>query len=75
MVPGSPHLTVVMAALAVSKWIETTTGWSIRRFVKTARRYRTITIRAGDHTLTAADPVSSELAQALDAIKLRAGGH
>ena len=24
------HLTIVMAALAVSKWIETTTGWSIR---------------------------------------------
>ncbi len=51
------HLTIVMAALAVSNWIETTTGWSIRTFVKTTRRYRTITIQAGDHTITAADPL------------------
>ncbi len=36
------HLTIVFAALAVSRWIEHVTGWSIRKFVKTARRYRTI---------------------------------
>jgi hypothetical protein len=35
------HLTVVFAALAVSRWIEARTGWSIRKFVRTARRYRT----------------------------------
>jgi len=32
------HLTVVFAALAVSRWIEHQTGWSIRKFTKTARR-------------------------------------
>jgi hypothetical protein len=36
------HLTIVFAALAVSRWIEHQTGWSIRKFVKAARRYRTI---------------------------------
>jgi hypothetical protein len=36
------HLTIVFVALAVSRWIEYQTGWSIRKFVKTARRYRTI---------------------------------
>ena len=41
------HLTIVFAALAVSHWIEATAGWSIRKFVRTARRYRTITIQAG----------------------------
>ena len=41
------HLTIVFAALAVSHWIETTTGWSIRKFVRTAHRYRTITIQVG----------------------------
>jgi hypothetical protein len=41
------HLTIVLAALAVSRWIEHATGWSIRKFVKTARRYRTIQIQAG----------------------------
>jgi hypothetical protein len=30
------HLTIVFAALAVSRWIERQTGWSIRKFVKTA---------------------------------------
>jgi len=62
------HLTIVFAALAVSRWIEHQTGWSIRRFVKTARRYRTIEIQAGPHTITAADPVPDELRQALEAI-------
>jgi transposase len=33
------HLTIVFAALAVSRWIEHVTGWSMRKFVKTARRY------------------------------------
>ena len=41
------HLTIVFAALAVSRWIEAQTGWSVRKFVKTARRYRTIEIQAG----------------------------
>jgi transposase len=47
------HLTIVFAALAVGRWIEDTTGWSIKKFVRTARRYRTIQIQAGQHTLTA----------------------
>jgi len=38
------HLTVAFAALAVSRWIEAQTGWSIRKFVRTARRCRTIEI-------------------------------
>jgi hypothetical protein len=62
------HLTIVFAALAVSRWIEHTTGWSIRRFVKTARRYRTIEVQAGPHTITAADPVPEDLRGALEAI-------
>jgi hypothetical protein len=62
------HLSIVFAALAVSRWIEATTGWSIRKFVRTARRYRTIEIQAGDHTITAADPLPSELREALTAI-------
>jgi hypothetical protein len=62
------HLTIVLAALAVSRWIERQTGWSIRKFVKTARRYRTIEIQAGPHTITAAHPLPDDLRQALDTI-------
>jgi Transposase DDE domain len=62
------HLTIVFAALAVSRWIEHHTGWSIRKFVRTARRYRTIQIQAGAHVITAADPLPGDLRQAIEAI-------
>ncbi len=39
------------------------------KFVRTARRYRTIQIRAGHHTLTAEDPLPSDLRDALALIK------
>ncbi|MDQ2790758.1 MAG: IS1634 family transposase, partial [Actinomycetota bacterium] len=67
------HLTVVFAALAISKFIEVETGWSIKKFVKTARRYRTIQIQAGEHTITAADPLPDDLAEALNALKAASG--
>ena len=68
------HLTVVFAALAVSRWIEHATGWSIRKFVRTARRYRTIEIQAGPQTITAADPLPDDLSEALRAIHGDGGG-
>ena len=58
----------MFAALAVSHWIERQTGWSIKKFVQTLRRNRTVTIRAGNHTLTAADPLPAELQDALATI-------
>ena len=69
------HLTVVFAALAVSRWIERQTGWPIRKFVKTARRYRTIQIQAGQHTVTAADPLPDDLQAAIDKIHGRTAAH
>jgi hypothetical protein len=59
------HLTIVFAALAVGRLVEDRTGWSIRKFVRTARRYRTVQIRAGRHLLTAEDPLPDELREAL----------
>jgi Transposase DDE domain len=70
------HLTIVFAALAVSRWIEHQTGWSIRKFVKTARRYRTVQIQAGDHLITAADPLPEDLHTAITKISNgRSGAH
>ena len=62
------HLSIVFAALAVSHWIEHQTGWSIKKFVRTLRRYRTVTIRAGNHTLTAADPLPADIQDVLATI-------
>jgi hypothetical protein len=59
------HLNVVFAALAVTHTIEQTTGWSIKTFVRTARRHRTVEIRAGQHTITAEDPPPDDLRDAL----------
>ena len=59
------HLTIVFAALAVGRLVEERTGWSIRRFVRTTRRYRTVKIRAGLQLLTAEDPLPDDLREAL----------
>ena len=59
------HLTIVFAALAVSRFIEDRTGWTIKHFVRTARRYRTVQIRVRDQILTAEDPLTPELRDAL----------
>jgi transposase len=59
------HLTIVFAAMAVSHYIEHQTGWSIKRFVRTSRRYRTVKIKAGRQILTAADPLPDDLRDAL----------
>lgn len=69
------HLTIVFAAMAVTHWIEHRSGWSIKKFVRTARRYRAITIQAGKQTLTAADPIPEDLAEALAEIHADGGAH
>jgi hypothetical protein len=48
---------------------EDVTGWSIRKFVRTTRRYRTMEIQAGAHTITAADPMPGDRRDTLDHIR------
>ncbi len=59
------HLTIVFDAVAITRLIEDRTGWSIKKFVRTTRRYRTVQIRAGKQILTAEDPLPAELHDAL----------
>jgi transposase len=59
------HLTIVFAALAISHYIEHQTGWSIKKFVRTARRYRTVQIKVGRQILTAVDPLPDDLRDAI----------
>ena len=51
------HLAIVFAALAISRWIEAQTGWSIKKTVKTARLYCTVEIQDERQIITAADPL------------------
>lgn len=60
------HLAIVFTALAVARWLERTTGWSTKKLVTTLRRYRTVQIQAGEHTITAADPLPDDVRAILD---------
>ena len=62
------HLAIVFAALAISHRIESQTGWTIKKFVRALRRYRTVKINTGSHTLTAEDPLPDDTRQALEAV-------
>ena len=59
------HMTIVFAAMAVSHYIEAQTGWSIKKFVRTTRRYRTVQIKVGRQILTAVDPLPDDLRDAI----------
>jgi hypothetical protein len=60
------HLTIVFAALAVTRWLEQLTDWSIKKLVTRLRRYHTVEIQAGDQTVTAADPLPDDIRVVLD---------
>lgn len=68
------HLTIVFAALAVTRWMEATTGVSIKQLVKTLRRYRTIEIEAAGQIVTAEDPLPADIVEILNKIH-RQGVH
>lgn len=57
------HLSVVFAALSVSRWLESRSGWTMKRLVKTLRRYRVVEIEVGGQTITAQDPLPPEISE------------
>jgi Transposase DDE domain len=69
------HLTIVFAALAVTRWLERQTAWSIKKLVTSLRRYHTIEIQAGDQTVTAADPLTDDIRTVLDRLYGRQEPH
>lgn len=54
------HLTMVMAALAVSRTIQDRTGISIRRWVRTLRPLRAARVRIGNQNLTIPPEITPE---------------
>jgi hypothetical protein len=57
----------------VSPWVENRTGWSIRKFVRTTRRYRIVQIQASAHAINAADPLPADLFDVLALIHAEPG--
>ncbi|MGP9611600.1 IS1634 family transposase, partial [Corynebacterium sp. AOP36-E1-14] len=68
------HLTVVMAALAVGRWLESASGWSLKKLVQTLRGYREMRINVGGHEAVAAVPLPPELVEIVSDIRRRAVG-
>jgi transposase len=66
------HLTVVFAALAVSREAQTRTGMSINKIVKTLRPLRTATITLGGRRIEVPPRIPHEAQHLLDDL---AGGH
>ena len=62
------HLSVVFAALAIAQRLEAITGWSRKRFITTARRYRQAAIEINGQSITADPEVPDELTEVLHQI-------
>ena len=60
------HLTVVMAAMAVGHLLEKRSGLSIKRLVRTLKRYRTFELTIAGHTVHAASPIPTDIAELID---------
>lgn len=63
------HLTIVFCALAISRHLYATTGYTIRRIVRALRPLRDVTINVSGHELTATTPPEGEAADILTALQ------
>ena len=67
------HLTVVMAALAVARHLQETTGISIKRIIRTLKPLQDITINLNGHKITAQPQITPTAASILKS--LQSPGH
>ena len=63
------HLTVVMASLAVARYLQDTTGISIARIVRELRGLQEVTINLNGHHLTAQPQLTQTAAEILKSLK------
>ena len=67
------HLTVVMAALAIARHLQDTTGISIKRIIHALKPLQDVTINLNGHHLTAADPLTPEAEEILTSLNITTG--
>ena len=63
------HLTIVFAALAISRYLQDQTGVSIKKLVRTLRPLQTVTIDIAGHTITAEPTITPEAYYLLSALE------
>lgn len=63
------HLNIVVAALAVAQRLEAITGWSRKKFITTARRYRQATLNINGNHITADPEIPEDLDEVLTSIR------
>ncbi|MEE2031271.1 IS1634 family transposase [Rhodococcus chondri] len=64
------HLTIVFAALAISRYLQAETGMSIRKIVRSLRPLQEITVTIAGHEHTALDPLTDDAASILDSLEI-----
>ena len=64
------HLTIVFAALAVSRYLHTTTGLTVRKILHTLKPIQQITVRIACHDHVARDPITKPAQAILDALDI-----
>lgn len=64
------HLTIVFAALAVSRFLQVETGMSIRKVVRSLRPLQEIIVRIAGHEHAAADRLTDDAACILDSLDI-----
>ena len=62
------HLTVVFAALAITRYLTAASGLSLKKIIHTLKPLRTITINVSGHELIAEDPPTPQAREILDAL-------
>lgn len=62
------HLTIVFAALATARWLQTTTSISIKRLIRTLRPLRQVTIQLAGQTLTAQPRIDPDTTHTIEKI-------
>ena len=67
------HLTVVMAAPAIARHLQDTTGISIKRIIRALKPLQEVTINLNGHHLTAADPLTPQAEDILTALNIPTG--
>ena len=62
------HLTVVMAALAVARYLQDVTGISIKRIIRTLKTLQDVTINLNGHNITAQPQITPTAASILKSL-------